>query len=51
MTRRAVVWGASGGVGRALVAALVASGDYGVIYAGSRAASDAPVDGRAIAHE
>ncbi|AJP72767.1 SDR family NAD(P)-dependent oxidoreductase [Sphingomonas hengshuiensis] len=45
MTRRAVVWGASGGVGRALVAALVGSGDYGVIYAGSRAAGDSLADG------
>lgn len=35
--RRAVVWGASGGIGRALVDALVSSGDYGAIHAGSRA--------------
>lgn len=37
MSARAVVWGASGGVGRALVAALAASGDYAVVHAGSRA--------------
>jgi len=34
--RRAVVWGASGGIGRAVVEALEASGEYAVIYAGSR---------------
>lgn len=34
--RRAVVWGASGGIGLAVVQALEASGDYGVIHAGSR---------------
>lgn len=43
--RRAVVWGASGGIGSALVDRLAASGDYGVIHAGSRSpvspASDA----------
>lgn len=33
---RAVVWGASGGIGSALVKALAASGDYATIYAGSR---------------
>lgn len=34
--RRAVVWGASGGIGGALIEALVASGDYVAIHAGSR---------------
>lgn len=34
--RRAVVWGASGGIGHALVDALVSSGDYAMIHAGSR---------------
>ncbi len=34
--RRAVVWGASGGIGRAVVKALEASGEYTVVYAGSR---------------
>ena len=34
--RHAVVWGASGGIGRALVDALVASGNYAVVHAGSR---------------
>ena len=33
---RAVVWGASGGIGRALVGQLAASGDYAIIHAGSR---------------
>ncbi len=33
---RALVWGASGGIGRALVDHLAASGSYGAIYAGSR---------------
>lgn len=35
--RRAVVWGASGGIGRALVDALASSGDYAEVHAGSRA--------------
>ena len=35
-TRTAVVWGASGGIGRALVDAMVSSGDYAVVHAGSR---------------
>ena len=35
-TRRAVVWGASGGIGHALVDALASSGDYAMIHAGSR---------------
>lgn len=35
--QHAVVWGASGGVGRAVVEALQASGEYAVIHAGSRA--------------
>ena len=35
--RRAVIWGASGGIGRALVDALVSSGDYRTIHVGSRA--------------
>lgn len=35
--RHAAVWGASGGIGRAVVEALVASGEYAVIHAGSRA--------------
>lgn len=34
--RRAVVWGASGGIGRAVVEALEASREYAVIHAGSR---------------
>lgn len=34
--RHAAVWGASGGIGRAVVEALVASGKYAVIHAGSR---------------
>lgn len=34
--RQAVVWGASGGIGRALVDALAASGNYTAIHAGSR---------------
>lgn len=36
--RRAVVWGASGGIGHALVDALVSSGEYALIHAGSRVA-------------
>ncbi len=39
--RHAVVWGASGGIGGALVEALVAAGDYATIHAGSRV----PVEG------
>lgn len=35
--QHAVVWGASGGIGRAVVEALDASGKYAVIHAGSRA--------------
>ena len=35
--RRAVIWGASGSIGRALVDALAVSGDYATIHAGSRA--------------
>ena len=34
--RHAVVWGASGGIGRALVDALASTGNYAVIHAGSR---------------
>ncbi|MES2337392.1 MAG: SDR family NAD(P)-dependent oxidoreductase [Pseudomonadota bacterium] len=34
--RRAVIWGASGGIGGALVDALVASGNFATVYAGSR---------------
>ena len=34
--QHAVVWGASGGIGRAVVEALKASGEYAVIHAGSR---------------
>lgn len=34
--RQAVVWGASGGIGRALVDALADCGDYAVVHAGSR---------------
>lgn len=37
---RAIVWGASGGIGRAFVDALVASGEFGTIYAGSRSPAD-----------
>lgn len=40
----AVVWGASGGIGRALVEALQASSRYAVIHAGSRAAVPAASD-------
>jgi NAD(P)-dependent dehydrogenase (short-subunit alcohol dehydrogenase family) len=36
LSRSAVVFGASGGIGAALVAALAASGDYGRIHAGAR---------------
>ena len=36
--RRAVVWGASGGIGAALIDALVSSGKYAAVYAGSRRA-------------
>lgn len=36
--RRAVVWGASGGIGAALIDALVSSGNYAAVYAGSRLA-------------
>lgn len=36
--RRAVVWGASGGIGAALIDALVSSGNYTAVYAGSRRA-------------
>ena len=35
IARRAVVWGASGGIGHALVDALVSSGEYAMIHAGS----------------
>ncbi|KQM21108.1 hypothetical protein ASE49_15470 [Novosphingobium sp. Leaf2] len=35
--KRAIVWGATGGVGDALVAALVKTGHYDVVHAGSRA--------------
>ena len=34
--RHAVVWGASGGIGRALVEGLVASSAYDIVHAGSR---------------
>lgn len=34
--RRAAVWGASGGIGRALVNALASSGDYSLVHAGCR---------------
>ncbi len=34
--RQAVVWGASGGVGRALIDGLLASDAYGVVHAGGR---------------
>ena len=34
--RHAVVWGASGAIGGALVDALASSGNYAVIHAGSR---------------
>lgn len=44
MTKRAIVWGATGGVGNALVAALAHSGHYDAIYAGSRAGRT-PADG------
>jgi NAD(P)-dependent dehydrogenase (short-subunit alcohol dehydrogenase family) len=39
--KRAVLWGASGAIGQALVEALAASNDYAAIYAGSRSPSDA----------
>ena len=42
--RTAVVWGASGGIGRALVDGLVASGAYDVVHAGSRTPIDAASD-------
>lgn len=42
--KRAVVWGASGGIGQALVDALAASNAYGVIYAGSRSPGTAQGD-------
>ena len=35
--RRAAVWGATGGIGRAMVRALVSSGSYSAVYAGGRA--------------
>lgn len=36
MSHRAVIWGASGGIGGALVTALAASGKFAAIHAGSR---------------
>ena len=34
--KHAIVWGASGGIGRALIDVLTVSGDYALIHAGSR---------------
>lgn len=42
--KRAVLWGASGGVGQALVEVLAASNDYAAIYAGSRSPANARSD-------
>lgn len=41
---RAVVWGASGGIGRALVDALASSSAYAAVHAGSRARIDTTLD-------
>ncbi len=41
---RAAVWGASGGIGRALTETLASSGDYAVIHAGSRTRVSPPAD-------